>query len=232
MKVKHVFFDLDHTLWDFENNSKEALLELFHEMELQQKLQCTFENFLEIYYPINHNYWEMYRKGQVQREVLRDHRFIDTFKQLGYHQTKEAKHLSELYLQRSPYKKNLFDGALTVLNYLKLKQYSLHIITNGFNEVQFIKLRESGLNSFFESVTTSEEAGCNKPEAGIFNYALDKVEALPKESLMIGDNFEADVMGAVNAGLKAVWFNPAKEENKTSIKPEIITHLQELTKIL
>lgn len=229
---KHIFFDLDHTLWDFEQNSKEALQEIFSEFALHATLACSFEEFIKIYHAINHQYWDNYKHNKVTREALRNGRFIDTLKHFGYHNPTLAEAISEDYIRRSPYKKQLFEGALRVLDYLSHKGYILHIITNGFNEVQFIKLTESGLLPYFKTITTSEHVGHNKPNEKIFLHALSQAGAKKTESLMIGDNYEADIEGALLSGLEAIWFNPAKEEVKSALKFKTIAHLLELEELL
>lgn len=229
---KHIFFDLDHTLWDFEQNSKEALKELFEEYNLQELLAQSFNDFMQVYHDINHAYWDAYKKGNTTREALRNGRFIDTLKHFNCKNEQLAITISEDYIQRSPYKKQLFDGAIQVLDYLKNKAYILHIITNGFNEVQFIKLTESALLPYFKTITTSENAGHNKPHDKIFIHALAQAGAQKSESIMIGDNFEADVEGAIKAGIDAIWFNPLKEEVVTELKFKTIYHLLEIETVL
>ncbi len=229
---KHIFFDLDHTLWDFEQNSKVALNEIFVEFVLQEKLNCTFQNFIEVYHAINHNYWDAYKKNEVSREQLRNGRFIDTFLHFNYDDIGLANIISEDYIKRSPYKKQLFEGAIRVLDYLTHKNYQLHIITNGFNEVQFIKLTESGLLPYFKTITTSEHAGHNKPNDKIFMHALAKAGAKKNESIMIGDNYEADIEGAILAGLAAIWFNPNREQLTSLLNFKTIHHLLEIEDLL
>jgi putative hydrolase of the HAD superfamily len=225
---RHIFFDLDHTLWDFEQNSALALSEIFDEFELHQKLTCQFKDFIEVYHKINHNYWDAYKQHKISREQLRNGRFIDTLLHFDYNNLDLAHAISEDYIKRSPYKKQLFEGAIRVLDYLKHKNYHLHIITNGFNEVQFIKLTESGLLPYFETITTSEHAGHNKPNEKIFLHALAHAKAKKNESIMIGDNYEADIEGAVLTGMDAIWFNPNKEVVKSNLNFRTIYHLLEL----
>jgi putative hydrolase of the HAD superfamily len=229
---KHIFFDLDHTLWDFEQNSKEALLEIFHEYHVQQILNCTFNDFITVYHAVNHAYWEAYKKNEVSREKLRNGRFTDTLAHFKNNNIKLAEEISEAYILKSPYKKQLFEGALRVLDYLTHKGYQLHIITNGFNEVQYIKLTESGLLPYFKTITTSEHAGQNKPNEEIFLHALAKAEAKKTESIMIGDNFEADIEGAILAGIAAIWFNPMKVAIESQLNFKTINHLLELEELL
>jgi putative hydrolase of the HAD superfamily len=228
---KHIFFDLDHTLWDFEKNSKEALLEIFNELELAKKLECRFDDFFDVYECINHQYWDDYKKGMVTRELLRNGRFVDTLAHFNIYDHFLAQTISEHYILKSPYKKQLFEGALRVLDYLKQKTYVLHIITNGFNEVQFIKLTESGLLPYFKTITTSEHAGSNKPSDRIFEHALEEAGAQKFESVMIGDNIEADIEGAINFGIKAIWFNPKGEKSGSKLEFTVIKHLHELEEI-
>lgn len=232
MKYSHIFFDLDHTLWDFDQNSKEALSEIFDELKLQVILGCTIESFLEVYHHINLGYWDAYKKGSVKREALRNGRFIDTLNHFEHSNTNLAMQISEDYIKRSPYKKYLFDGAISILTHLKNKGHQLHIITNGFNEVQFIKLNESKLVSFFTTVTTSEETGFNKPHPEIFSYALQKAGATKKESVMIGDSYEADIEGAIIFGIDAIWFNPLNVELTTDAKVKIIKQLSEIENLV
>lgn len=229
---KHIFFDLDHTLWDFEKNSTLALNELFDEFDLGKKLNSNFKQFIEAYHHINHNYWDDYKKNKVTREQLRNGRFIDTLSHFNFINKDLANTISDEYIKRSPYKKQLFDGAMRVLDYLIRKEYQLHIITNGFNEVQFIKLTESALLPYFKTITTSEHAGHNKPDEKIFLHALAQAGAKKRESLMIGDNFEADIEGAIKAGIDAIWFNPNKEKTESNLNFKTINHLLEIEELL
>lgn len=228
---KHIFFDLDHTLWDFESNSREALFEIFQELGLEEMLGCDFNKFIDTYHRINHQYWDDYKRGKVSRETLRNGRFADTLAAFRVQNNLMALTISEHYISRSPYKKILFEGAIRVLDYLKHKGYELHIITNGFNEVQFIKLTESNLLPYFKTITTSENAGCNKPDSKIFLHALQGAGALLAESVMVGDNFEADIEGAINIGLHAIWFNPHKELVQSNDNFKTIHHLLELEEL-
>lgn len=231
MTYQHIFFDLDHTLWDFEKNSKVALQELFTEHQLSALLGCDFNEFYTVYHHINKEFWEQYRLHKVTREQLRNGRFIGTLQHFNYNDEALAFHISENYIKLSPYKKELFDGALRILDYLSRKGYLLHIITNGFNEVQYVKLTESKLLPYFKTITTSEHAGFNKPDEKIFLHALEKAGAKKAESIMIGDNIEADIEGAIKFGIKAIWFNPTNESNGSQFQFKTITHLLELEAI-
>lgn len=227
--IKHIFFDLDHTIWDFEKNSTEALSEIFTELNLHHEIE-SLPNFITAYQKINAEYWHKYNHGKVTKEQVRFGRFTDVlnhFKVKDVHN--KAALLGNLYIERSPYKKNIFPNTHETLKYLK-KKYRLHIITNGFKEVQSIKLTTSKLDHYFDLVLCAEEVGVNKPNPLVFETALLKTGAHPDESLMIGDNPEADILGAKNCGFSTILFNPTKI--KTSSKATQISDLKELTELL
>jgi len=214
MKIKHVFFDLDHTLWDFETNSDIAFETIFKKHNVGINLQV----FLTHYRGINQNYWALYRNEKITKEELRIGRLRDTFVKIKQKFDNELiDNLSIDYIEFLPNNNQLFEGAHEILEHLYLK-YKLHIITNGFNEVQYKKLDNSGLSKYFDKIITSEDAGVKKPNPKIFNFALDLAEATSKESIMIGDNWEADVMGAINNGLDAIYFNYEKQPVGANIK--------------
>lgn len=209
-RYSHVFFDLDHTLWDFARNSEETLRELHDELQLEALGAVTAEAFLDRYYHHNRYCWQQYRTGQMTKEQVRVDRFIYTLHDFGISQTKTAYTLADEYLARSPHKPHLLPHAKATLDYLQSK-YPLHLITNGFEEVQHTKLKVSGLARYFTSITTSEKAGVLKPHEGIFTYALQQANAKASEVIYIGDNLEADVLGAQAAGWHQVYFNPAQQ---------------------
>ena len=232
MPYKHVFFDLDHTLWDFETNSKETLFDLYHELELSAMGIPVFDHFHNTYHHHNTIFWDRFRKGYINREELRWKRMWRTL--LDYKVANEplAKKLSERYLEILPTKKNLFDDTIEILDYLKNKSYPMHLITNGFEKTQHAKINNSGIRPYFTHVITSEQAGIMKPHVAIFEYAMEKAGTTAAESIMVGDTLDADLEGAVNAGIDSVYYNPAvPAEGK--IKPTyVIGKLSELKKIL
>lgn len=223
---KAVFFDLDHTLWDFEKNSALAFQVIFEELDIK----VSHQEFNKHYSPINAKYWKLYRDGEITQQELRYGRLKDTFLLLDF--TADdilLERISQQYIRLLPENNNLFDGAVEVLDYLKPK-YSLHIITNGPDEVQERKLKNANIGHYFDTITNSELAGCKKPHAGIFEYALKAANADRKESIMIGDCIEADVQGAIDCGIEAIFFNEHNLEVPASIMQ--INHLLEIKNIL
>jgi putative hydrolase of the HAD superfamily len=213
MAYKHIFFDLDHTLWDFEANAKRTLESIYHQHELAAKGIATFEEFHTTYSVHNERLWERFRNGYIKREELRWKRMWLTL--LDFKITDEllTHAISDRFLEILPTQKTLFPGALEILEYLTAKKYPLHLITNGFEVTQHLKLRHAGIDKFFTLVITSEMAKSLKPHREIFDYALQKAGCLPAEALMIGDTLEVDIAGAQNAGIDQVYFNPAKPAN-------------------
>jgi putative hydrolase of the HAD superfamily len=227
---KHIFFDLDHTLWDFDRNSRETLEELFEAYSLKNYGIAVFEDFRDTYHRINDQKWEQYRQGSITKEHLRATRFHDTLLQFEVNHPELAAEIDREYIARSPHKTHLFPHALEVLGYLAEK-YTLHIITNGFTEVQDIKITKSGLQPFFTYKITSEAAGATKPDPVIFRHALKMAGAKRTESIMVGDNLEVDIIGARRVGLDQVYFNPDKKPHSEKVTFEI-GNLGELKAIL
>jgi len=228
-KYKHLFFDLDHTLWDFDRNSKEVLHELFHKHSLSEK-GISAEEFISHYIKINHEMWRLYHLNKIDRDTLRTIRFEKTFSHFKIKDQKIIDAFPNDYLQLLPSKKHLFPQALEVLSYLKNK-YVLHLITNGFEKVQFQKLNGSGLTGYFNEIIISENTSYKKPDKEIFLHALQVTSAKINESIMIGDDLEADVKGAINAGLNVIYFNPNRNSHDENVTYEI-ENLIELKNIL
>lgn len=197
------FFDLDHTLWDFERNS--ALT--FEEILEIHNVRVDLADFLEVYVPINLHYWKLYRDEQITKEVLRYERLNKTFEELKITVSNSTIiQLSEDYIRVLPRYNHLFNNANEILSYLQPK-YKLHIITNGFEEVQNDKLKNSGIAHYFDHIINSESVGVKKPNPLIFEHAMDKASSTPLQSVMIGDNLEADILGARNVGMHTIHFN-------------------------
>lgn len=224
--VSDVFFDLDHTLWDFEKNSALAFEAIFRDMGIALGLEA----FLPVYVAINHEFWERYRNDEISHEELRYGRVKKAFEVLGFEISDTVvQSISVEYIRHLPLNNHLFEGTLEILNYLKDK-YKLHIITNGFHEVQQLKLDNSGIGHYFATVTNSEMAGVKKPNPLIFEYALTAANASKANSVMIGDCIEADVRGALNCGIDAIHFCTNASVSHDGIKK--VTNLKELKKYL
>ena len=224
--ITDVFFDLDHTLWDFDRNSALALDCVFKRFSVGIPLT----SFLKVYEPINFNYWREFREERVTKTQLRRGRLIDSFSELGVaYDIHIIDGMSEAYIEELPNNNYLFDGTFELLGYLKEK-YNLHIITNGFSQVQFTKLKKSKLAPFFATVTSSEEVGVKKPNPLVFTTALLKAGATAQSSVMIGDTFDADILGAEGVGMDTIFFNYRKEIPKNGYK--VVDYLLEIKDLL
>lgn len=221
-----VFFDLDHTLWDYETNSEETLRELFDKYNFKSDFRDFYNGFVRI----NNEIWDSYDRGLIGRDVIRNERFHRVFKNVGLYDYELSLKFSEEYIRESPKKKNLVAHAKEVLDYLHSK-YPLYIITNGFDEIQATKLQSSGITHYFKGIVTSARAGCKKPEKEIFEFALRENGFACSDSIMIGDNLLTDIAGARNALVDTVYYNPYKFEHEEPVTYEI-SSLKELTSIL
>ena len=231
MPYQHLFFDLDHTLWDFELNSKETLLDLHYKYALSDKGIDDFDAFFEQYSIHNHRLWDRYTKGFIKQEELRWKRIYLSLLEYKIADESLSRAMSFDYLDILPNKINLFPYTLEILDYLKNKGYKMHLITNGFESVQFKKIENSKLAPYFKEVITSEASNSLKPQKEIFEYALQKANAHLKDSIMIGDNESADIQGAINVGMDSVFVNHIKAI-PTVAATYTITHLKELENIL
>ncbi len=220
--VTDIFFDLDHTLWDFEKNS--ALT--FDKIWIENQIHIDLNDFLKVYVPINFEFWKKFREEKITKEELRYQRLRAAFDALNFSiSDTEIHNLSEQYISNLTTNNHLLPNTIEILEYLKPK-YNLHIITNGFQEVQERKIRNSKIEGYFTQVINSEMAGVKKPNPIIFQMALDKAKVIPKRALMIGDSLEADILGALAHGLYALHFN-AHDEEKHEFCP-MITNLNEI----
>ncbi len=227
---KHLFFDLDHTLWDFEMNAKETFSELYALHTLKEKGVDDFDLFFERYSFHNNRLWDRYTKGFIKQDELRWKRVWLTLLDFKIADEVLAKEMSLQFLDGLPNRKNLFPYTTEILDYLTQKNYSLHLITNGFENIQHGKLKHSNLTKYFKEVITSEQAESLKPNKEIFEFALHAAKAVVEESIMIGDNIEADIKGAMSAGLDTVFVNHLRVD--TEVRPTyIVHHLKELEDI-
>lgn len=230
MKYKHLFFDLDHTLWDFDANAKATLRQLHLDLKLVDKGINDFDLFHKNYLQHNEKLWAKYRTGQIRQDELRIKRMWLTLLDFQIADEDLTRQLSELFLQLLPTRTILFPDTKEVLQYLTDKKYQLHLITNGFEKTQHAKLHYSGLKVFFKEVITSEASNSLKPQKDIFEFALKKAAATVGESIMIGDTLDVDILGAMNAGMDQVHVN--YNNTQQDLKPTYtISTLKELEEI-
>jgi putative hydrolase of the HAD superfamily len=226
---RHVFFDLDNTLWDYKSNMRETFSEVVRELNLT-RVQERFDEFVTLFDKNNDKYWIEYRKGLISREFLRLKRFSDSLESIGIQDESIIPPMAELYHQRVSRKTNLFPGVRETLTYLKEK-FSLYIITNGFVEIQTNKLESSSLSQYFKRIFMAEATGFQKPDKRFFYHALSSVNAKKSESIMVGDDLEADIIGARDAGIDQVFFNPTGIRHEVATTYEIGS-IEELKNIL
>jgi putative hydrolase of the HAD superfamily len=227
---QHLFFDLDHTLWDYDRNVRESLSELYQIYALQDLGIPTFEQFFTSFHTVNYHLWDDYNLGKIDKQGLRRERFPRIFAHAGGNAAAIPAPFEEDFMHRTSSKPHLFPYSKEILDYLK-KKYRVHLITNGFNESQAKKMNSSGLNGYFELIVTSETTGLKKPDPRIFYYALEQLHADAANCLMIGDNPNSDILGAQRASIDQVYFNPEGKQTAIPATYEI-RHLQELELLL
>ncbi len=231
MAYKDLFFDLDHTLWDFELNSKETMQELYSTHHIAALGITDFDAFFNVYTAHNHRLWDRYAKGFIKQEELRWKRIYLSLLDFKIANEQLSKDMSLEFLQILPTKKKLFPHTIEILNYLKEKDYKMHLITNGFESVQMQKIKNADIAHYFTEVVTSETSNSLKPNKEIFEFALKTANATLSESIMIGDNETADIQGGINIGMDTVFVN------HLNVAPKLpatytITHLKELEELL
>lgn len=230
-KYSHILFDLDHTLWDFDRCATETLRELYQTHRLQELGCPTEDDFCRAFHLVNYRLWELYNQGEYDSARLRRERFVLVFEELRLSTDEQLPPLlAREYLAHCPTKPHVIPDTIATLDVLK-DRYQLHIITNGFSDVQSIKLRSAGLTTYFGSVITSDQAGYRKPHKMMFCYALDRIRAAPEQCVVVGDNLETDIRGAQNAGIDHIYFNPGQRPHDYSVTHEI-SALSELIEIL
>lgn len=233
-KYTHIFFDLDNTLWDFKTNSLHALQTTFDSYNLKET-EVGFSDFFNVYTKHNHQLWEAYRNKQIRKKELTNLRFQLTFNDLDILGI-DANQMNDLYLSEMPKQNRLFEGAIELLDYLKAKNYRLSIITNGFKEVQHKKMLNSGLQPYFDKVFISEEVKAPKPDPVIFEYAIKSTNAKKAFSLMVGDDYDVDIKGALDFGIDAIFFCPSidkqtfSEVRNSGLK--MVDHLNQISAFL
>ena len=230
MKYKNLFIDLDDTLWDTYHNNKECLKELYADYKMDRHY-ASFEAFFAIYMPHNEELWAKYRNGEIDRQTLIIDRFLYVFRPLGIDDPKEILRINNDFLQRTTLQKRLVPGAIDLLEHLR-PYYRMFILSNGFREVQALKLQNSGLAPYFDRMILSEDAVIQKPHKGIFDYALINTNSRRTESLMIGDSWDADIVGAYQSRMDQIWFNPKDYPAKGFVPTYTVKRLDEIKNIL
>ncbi len=223
---KHLFFDLDHTLWDFDKNAEETLQELFILYRFPELGISSFDSFIESYTRNNQRVWALYHNGKIDKDELRRARFADTFRELGVDPGLFPLSFETDYLRLCPHKTNLFPGTHEILSYLK-ENYTLHLISNGFKDAAEIKVEKTAIKGYFSQIIISEDVGVHKPHPDIYQFSILAARTTKGDSVMIGDSIEADIRGAQAFGMDAIYFNPNKLEQPSDVKHSI-TELLEL----
>ena len=229
--IRHIFFDLDNTLWDHRNNAYLTLKEIYKRENVQEKYNLDFEDFHREYFTINERLWAQIRDGEIDKEYLRKHRFYDSLLFFGIDDFDLAQVFEQNFLDEILNYNDLVEGAFELLEYLSEKGYTLHILSNGFKEVTYRKCELSGIQNYFKTITSADELNVRKPQPEIYEYALKKANAKKEESIMIGDDWIADVEGALSFGIDAVFFDVFKD-NFGNDEVKVIRELKELQKFL
>lgn len=229
-KFNHLFFDLDETLWDYRANAKDTIVDLFDRFGLNENGRIGVGGFVDEFFRTNQELWRKYDQGLIAKDQIRKDRFPIILERLEINNFEKVEDLQECFLLECPQRGKLVDYAMEILEKLK-GNYRLHIITNGFEEIQMTKLTYSGLDKYFEQIITSERASFQKPDPRIFRFAMNSAGARSNESVMIGDNLDTDIQGAIKANMDQIYFNPGKVNHNHDVTYEI-SHLHELEMIL
>lgn len=226
--IKHIFFDLDNTLWDYRRNAKITLENLYNEFQIEEQFGYTFKEFYPFYYESNEQLWADYRDQKVTKEQLRMRRFPEAFFNLGVLDAVFALDFERRFVNEVTNSNHLVDGAEEVLHYLNKKNYQLHILSNGFEEVTMHKIQGCAIKNYIKTITTAEGAGAPKPNQIAFQTALEKANANVSDSIYVGDDWLADMMGAFKIGMNAIFFNPLNENHLWVDEIPVIDRLTEL----
>lgn len=230
MKYSTIFFDLDDTLWDTAANSRESLEEVFHLFSFDQHYP-SFDDFYAIYLPHNLSLWDLYEQHQITKQELMEDRFYSPFRHIPTVTKEQGKEMNQEFMKRTASKSRTINGAKEILEVLK-PYYKICVLSNGFEEVQDKKIKSADLDQYFDEVILSDHIGINKPDARLFQYALDKMKTNTEESIMVGDNWYSDIIGAKNSNIDQIWYNPEKKQAKDFIPTYTIKQLSEIKKIL
>ena len=229
-RYKNLFIDLDDTIYDFSSASREAFMETY-ELLHYDRFFDSFNHYYSIYEPYNLELWHIYGEGKITKEELNKRRYSYPLEVVGIKDQELADTFCREALGRIPTKNRLIDGAIELLEYLSPK-YNMYILSNGFKELQSHKMRTAGIDKYFDALILSEDIGVNKPNRELYEYALEKTGSKLEESIMIGDMFETDIVGAANIGMKQIYFNPKKKESHTFAPTYMVTELLHIKDIL
>lgn len=230
LMIQHIFFDLDNTLWDHRRNAYLTLQGIFEREKIRERHSLGFEEFHKEYFTINENLWAQIRDGKIDKDYIRKHRFYDSFLFFGIDDLELAQRFEHQFLDEIIEYNELVEGTFDLLNYLKDQQYSLHILSNGFEEVTYRKCELSGIKNYFETITSADEINIRKPQPEIFEYALKKGGAKKEDSIMIGDDWIADVEGALAFGMDAIFFDRFNDDFDAGVKT--VKELKEIINLL
>lgn len=230
MSYKHLFIDLDDTLWDIHLNGMECLEEIYRDYGYAAYYP-TFADYYNTYMPVNQQLWALYRRGGIRKEALIVERFLSPVRAFGINDPDYAKRVNDDFLERTTRKTQLIDGAMELLAYLK-PRYRMHILSNGFREVQYKKIENSGLRPYFDKIILSEDAGVNKPHPELFTYALKSTNSRRDQTIMIGDSWDADIVGAHHSRIAQIWLNPTGEAPQGFDPTHTVRTLAEIKNIL
>lgn len=229
--IQHIFFDLDNTLWDHRRNAKLALEDLFKREQIRAKYSLTFEEFHKEYFTVNENLWAQIRDGEIDKEYIRKFRFHNTFLFFGIDDFELAQRFEINFLDEIVSYNHLVEGAFELLEYLSQKKYRLHVLSNGFQEVTYRKCELSGIKNYFETITSADEINIRKPQPEIFEYALNKSGTKKAESVIIGDDWIADIEGGPAFGMKAIFFD-VFNDNYSAENVKTVKKLSEIHELL
>ena len=227
---KNLFIDLDDTIYDFSAASKESFMETYELLHYERFFK-SFEHFYSIYEPYNLELWRIYGEGKITKEELNKRRYSHPLEAVGIHDQELADRFCREALSRIPTKNKLIPGAIELLEYLRPK-YNLYILSNGFKELQSHKMRTAGIDKYFDALILSEDIGVNKPNRELYEYALEKTGSKLEESIMIGDMFDTDIVGAANIGMEQIYFNPKGKANATFAPTHMVNDLLKIKEIL
>ena len=229
-QYKNLFIDLDDTLYDFSGASRESFMETYDLLHYERFFD-SFDHYLSIYEPYNLELWRIYGEGKITKAELNRRRYSHPLEVVGINDQELADRFCREALGRIPTKNKLIDGAIELLEYLRPK-YRMYILSNGFTELQSHKMRTTGIDKYFDALILSEEIGVNKPNRKLYEYALHKSTSDVRESIMIGDMFETDIVGAANIGMEQIYFNPKKRDDCTFAPTYMVTYLLQIKEIL